>query len=316
MSFFPGIVTKNWQLKAAALAMAVLLWTVPRFEGQSSQTLQNVPVTVDLSDLDWARVGEPSPPMVNVTVSGPARELIALGIDPPAVVIPMTDLSSGDTTVMLRPSWFRGYGRPGVVVEDLRPGAVHLTFEEVEQRPIPLAARLTGQLPQGLSRSGQVVITPRETAVFGPASRLQAMDSVRLVPFDLSRVSGEGSHVVPVDTAGLEGLRFLNLEATLEVPVETTMAREFTDRPLVLPPPDSGPPLQARPASVRVVLVGARSLVENLDPETIIVSIPANQATLAPGEEVRVGVEVEGVPEFVDYRVTPDWVLLRRPAGL
>jgi hypothetical protein len=61
--------------------------------------------------------------------------------------------------------------------------------------------------------------------------------------------------------------------------------------------------------------MGARSLVEGVDPGVLRVTIPTALASLAPGEEERVGVVVEGVPELVEYRVIPDWVLLQRPAG-
>jgi len=315
MSFLPGILSKNWQLKLSALAMAVLLWTVPRFEGQSTQILEDIPVTVDLSDLDWAQVEDPSPPVVSVTVSGPARELIALGIDPPPLVIPMSNLTAGDTTVLLRPSWFRGYGRDGVVVEGLRPDAVQLKFERIQQKVVPLAARLVGRLPEGLGRSGPVVVTPGETSVFGPASRLEGLDSLRLVPFDLSRFRAGDSLVQPVDTAGLGVLTIVHPEASMTIPTEPTIAREFPDVTVGVPLLDEDPQLRVRPATVRVVLVGARSLVEAVDPADITVSISGSQATLGPGEEAEVAPAVSGVPEFVQYNVFPEWVTLQRPAG-
>ena len=71
MAFLPGILERNWQLKVLALAMAVLLWTVPRFEGQSSRVLDEIPVRVQLNDPNWALVGEPVPAEVTVPFGGP-----------------------------------------------------------------------------------------------------------------------------------------------------------------------------------------------------------------------------------------------------
>ena len=315
MSFLPGVLSRNWQLKVSALAMAVLLWTVPRFDAQSSQVLEDIPIRVQLSDPNWALVGDPSPGVITVTLSGPARELIALGIERPPVQIPMDEVFSADTTVPLRPSWFRGSGRDGVVVEDLRPGAVSLTFEPIEEQFVPFSASLSGELPPGISLAGPAVITPAAARVFGPASRFEGVDSLRLFPVDLNRVDGSGPLPVGVDTTGLVGLDVLTLQVSLEVPTEATTAREFPGMVLVLPTLASDPQLQARPAAVTLVLMGAQSLVDGVDPEDLSVSVPTGRANLAPGGEERLGVVVVGVPEFVEYRVIPDWVLLRRPVG-
>ncbi len=315
MSFLPGILTKNWQLKVSAVAMAVLLWTVPRFEAQSSQVLEDIPVRVQLSDPNWVLVGDPSPAVVSITLSGPARDLIALGVERAPVFVPMDEVFSGDTTVLLRPSWFRGSGRDGVVVEELRPALVSLSFERIEERRIAFSASVFGELPEGISLAGPLEITPAAAAVFGAASRFEGVDSLRLMPMDLSLVEGPGPFLLEVDTVGLEGLDILPLEASVEIPTEPTTAREFFDQLLLLPSLDSDPQLQTRPSSVRVVLMGARSLVEGVDPGALRVTIPTGRISLAPGEEERVVVVVEGVPELVEYRVIPDWVLLRRPAG-
>ena len=315
MALFPRIVTKNWQLKLSAVAMAVLLWTVPRFEAQSSRAVGDIPVRIELNDPHWALVGEPSPATVTVTLSGPARELMALSVDRPPVLVPIDDVSSGDTTVLLRHAWFRGSAREGVVVEDLLPRAVSLTFEEIRQRPLPLATSYSGALPQGLSLAGPPTLDPEAVVVFGPESRLQEMDSVRLTPIDLSMVAGGDTLIGTVDTTAVRGLNVLPLEVAVYVPTEPTVAREFSELTVDLPDLDSGPQLQARPNVVNVVVVGAQSLVEALDPEGITATIPTARASLAPGQEERVVVVVEGLPDLVESRVTPVWILVQRPVG-
>jgi YbbR domain-containing protein len=315
VSFLPGILSKNWQLKVLAVFMAVLLWTVPRFEAQNSQVLEDIPVRVQLTDPNWGLLGDPSPAAVSVTLSGPARDLIALGIERPPVLVPMTEVFSGDTTVLLRPSWFRFSGRESVVVEDLSPGAVTLSFERIEERLVPFAAPLFGTFSQGVSLAGAPEVDPPAARVFGAASRVGEIDSIRLVPLDLSRLEGLGPYLVGVDTTGLRGLDVLPMEASVSIPAEPTMAREFPDLPLLLPTLDSDPQLRARPATITVMLIGPQSLVEGVDPAALIVTVPTAQANLPPGQEERVPVVVEGVPELVNYTATPDWVRLGRPAG-
>lgn len=315
MSFVPKVLERNWQLKVSALAMAVLLWTVPRFDIQGSRVMEDVPVRIELTDPNWALVGDPSPALVSVTLTGPARELISIGVDRPPVSVPIDEVFSGDTTVLLRPSWFRGSGRDGVVVEDLRPGAVRVRLEQIQRRHIPFSAPFFGDLPQGLSLAAQPQITPSEAVIFGAASRFEGLDSLPLIPLDLARVEGEGPFVLQVDTTGLRDLNIAPMEASVTVPTEATAAREFSDLTIRLPILDTDPQLQARPASVTVVLLGARSLVEMVDLSDITVRIPTARTSLAPGQEVQVVPVVEGVPDLVEYRLTPEWVRLQRPVG-
>jgi YbbR domain-containing protein len=317
VSRFPQIVARNWQLKLSALAMAVLLWTVPRFEAQSSRVLEDLPIRVQLNDPEWVLVGEPLPTSIRATLSGPARELFALGVDRPPVVIPVDRVSSADTAVLLRFSWLRIPGRDGVVVEDLSPGAVSLSFERISTRPISLAARLTGELPEGLSLVEPPEVTPSVVQALGAASKLGTMDSLFLRALDLSRVRASGTFVQMVDTAGSLGVVVSPTQAAVRLRVEETAERRLADVPLSLPVLDSDPQLQARPSAVSVILVGARSLVEGLVPDSLRATVsPGRARALAPGqEESRAYVILEGVPALVQAEIEPPWVLLRRPAG-
>jgi hypothetical protein len=99
------------------------------------------------------------------------------------------------------------------------------------------------------------------------------------------------------------------------VPTEPTAAKEFRGLALTLPVVDRDPQLQARQTSITVVLVGPQSLVEGVEAGDLRVTIPRSRAGLAPGQEERVVLVVEGIPEYVEARATPDWVLLRRPVG-
>jgi YbbR domain-containing protein len=318
MSRFPGFITKNWQLKLSALAMAVLLWTVPRFEAQSSRVLEDLPVRIQLNDPEWVLTGDPMPGTVRATLSGPARELFALGVDRPPVVIPVDLVSASDTTILLRFSWLRIPGREGVVVDDLSPAAVRLSFERVSTRPINLAARLTGALPEGLSLAAQPELTPAVVQALGAAGRLETLDSLFLRALDLSRVRVSGTFIQTVDTAGLRGIVVSPVQAAVRVRVEETAEREFQNVPVHLPVLDQDPQLNARPSSVTVTLVGARSLVEALDITDLRVALsPGRVRALAPGEEEsRAYVILEGVHPLVRAEMEPPWVVLRRPAGL
>jgi hypothetical protein len=192
---------------------------------------------------------------------------------------------------------------------------VNLTFEPIVDRRVTLYVPLFGELPDSISLAGPPEIMPPAASVMGPASRVEEVDSVRLIPINLATVTGPDTLRQAVDTTGFEALDFLTEEASVVLPIEATQNREFPDRMLSLPRMASDPQLQARPAVVTVIVSGAGSLLERLDPGAVRAGIPATAATLPPGEEERVLVFVDGVPPPLRYRVVPESVLLRRPVG-
>ena len=314
--FFPGIITRNWQLKLSALAMAVLLWTVPEFETQSSQVLENVPVRVQLSDPQWAVLGEPLPASVQVTLSGSTRALLALRAARPSIVVPVDQVSSPDTAILLLQAWLRTSVGDGVTVEDLVPSSVRLSFEPIEVEAATLLYRFIGALPAGVSLARPPEVNPGFVRISGPASLVRTLTTLSLMPLDLSEIRSSGTFVLPVDTSGLAGMALSPQRASVEIVLEETMSRSFQGLPIRLPVLGEDPQLQARPSSVTLVLSGARSLMEELDPSQLRVTVSRTVATaLAPGEEVRATLMVEGVPDVVQAALDPEWILIRRPTG-
>lgn len=316
MRFVPGILSRNWQLKLPALAMAILLWTVLRFEAQNRQVVDNVPVRVQLNDPEWATLGEPLPGSVRAILSGPARELVALAVDPPSIVVPVNEVVSSDTAVLLLHTWVRLPNREGVSVESLEPSFVRLSFQPMEMAAIPVVPRLSGSLPEGLSLTGPPSTEPPLVRVNGPARQLEALDTLYLEPLDLTRIGESRTVRQAVDTTGLSGIALSPQRVAVSVEVEETGERVFADVPLTLPTLEDDPQVQARPGTVEVTVLGAGSRVEALNPDDVRVTVPPGSATsLAPGEETRVPVEVEGLPDLLRARVDPEWVVLRRPTG-
>lgn len=316
MQVFPAVIRRNWQLKLSAIAMAALLWTVPELGKESRQVLEAVPVRVQLNDPQWALVQDPTPATVRVTLTGPTRDLVALGMDRPSIVVPIDRVASPDTTVVLRFPWVRMSVADNVVVEELVPSVVNLTFEAIAVGAVPLVPRFRGALPSGLSLARPPEVTPSLTRVSGPRSRVEGLESLDLQPLDLSRVESSGSYSVGVDTVGMMGLAFAPHRASIRLEVEETLERILDSVPLELPPLPEDPQVLARPPFATVILTGARSLVESVDPGRVRLTFSRSVATsLSPGEQARASLSVEGVGDLIRTRVEPEWVLLRRPAG-
>lgn len=200
--------TENWTLKLAAVALAILLWLVVRANTPKRQLFRSVQVQVDLRDPDWRLVGEPDPPVVTVTVTGPTSELLVLASDPPHIVLPVERVTDSIETQAVAPQWIRvPRGLNQTRIEGLRPDSVRLRYERLDTRTLPLKVTTRGDLPQGLALALPITTNPAVVEVRGPVRLLEEMDSVPLLPVDLSGLRGATSVPTSVDSAALEGLR-------------------------------------------------------------------------------------------------------------
>lgn len=196
--------THNWTLKLAALALAIVLWSLVKSEELTRVTIPDIPVEVLLRDPGWDLAGQPSPSTVNVDFTGPVREVVRLAVERPRVVIPVDQVTDSVEVLVLRTAWVQLYGSlTRTRAEDIRPSTVRLVFDPVSTRLVPLALPTRGTLPPGIALTGPVRIQPPSVRVSGPKRRLETLDSIELPPLDLTHVTGPTTLRVGVDTAGL-----------------------------------------------------------------------------------------------------------------
>jgi len=308
-----GFLSRNWTLKLSAFGIALLLWVAVRAEAPNRQELEGVPVRVELSDPEWALVGDPTPTTVTVRFGGPSRELMRMALDRPSVVIPMDEVASGDTIVLLRNAWVRVQDRPGVIAEDIQPSSVRLVLEPVERVNLPLVMNLQGSLPGDLALSAAPVTDPLEVRVTGPRSRLQPLDSIPLQPLDLAEITSSGSIPVAVDLAGLEGFEVQPTMLRIEVMVEDRIERVVSGIPVVMPEEfGASPMMQVLPSTGTIVLSGARSVVERADPRAFrLVAEVAGSELPEPGSEATFPLRVTGIPPMLDVEVRVETAVIR-----
>jgi YbbR domain-containing protein len=200
--------TDNWALKLAAVALAILLWMAVRAGTPKRTVFRNVPVEVDLRDPDWRLIGEPLPPTVSVTFTGPTGELMTLAADPPRIVLPVERVNDSIETQVVPPQWIRvPRGLDRTRIEGLRPDTIRLRYERLASRTLPVRVTTRGDLPEGLALALPIRTTPSTVEVRGPARALQEIDAVPLLPVDLSGLRAATNVPTRIDTAALDGMR-------------------------------------------------------------------------------------------------------------
>lgn len=312
MARVPRLLAENWQLKLAALGLSVFLWALVQTEPLSQETFPDVPVTVVVTDTAWSLSRSPSPEMVELRLGGPAREIIRLAREGTSVRVPVSAVGSRDTTITVQREWVQLGARAGVTVESVSPPVITLAFEPAASRTVPLALRTRGELPSDLALSSPLGLSPETVTVRGREGRLLRLDSLRLLPFDLSDVRESGLFTVAVDTTGLEGAAVDPSEAVLGVRVEPLVERVLS-RVQVQAEAGLGPAaFVVEPATIELRLEGARTLVTALDLSLLQVSVSAESVRgLVPGEVRRVGLEIAGLPPLITAYPSTQTVIVR-----
>ncbi len=308
------MIVRNWRLKIAALALAVLLWVTMRLTDDrvSRLTIPDVEVRVEQVHRDWFLKEAPLPQTVQMSVSGPQGELVRVAMSQPAMVIRVDSVLSEDSVVTLIPDWVSNVDRSSVTIENFAPSSVRLLFERNKEEEIPVSVRLRGSLPDSLAMLSEPRANLLFTRVRGAASVVDELETVFLEPFDLSRLTGSGRFDVALDTAGLGGLAVNPVSATVSVEVASKQSRVVTLRVAV---PDGGD-LVVDPDTVAVTLYGAGELLARMDSAAlglrVVTAVDELLRLLEEAEDVRVPIALSGIPQWIEGVVGSDSVSVRR----
>ncbi len=119
----------NWQLKLAAVMLAMLLWVVVAAERPTSEWI-SVPVEVVLRDPAFTADPQPDPAVVLVRFSGPGREMweIAVKRSRLRLLLPVREPVTGQGVYLLGPSMVHVPAGLSVVARDVRPVRVRVRF--------------------------------------------------------------------------------------------------------------------------------------------------------------------------------------------
>lgn len=318
MSSFPGLLLRNWRLKITALALAVVLWVTMRLTDDRIDRLDisSVEVRVEHVHRDWFLRQQPSPPTVQMSVTGPLGDILRVAMSRPTIEIRVDSVLGEDSVLTLSPDWVTDVDRTSVSIENFRPSSVRLRFERNKEDEIPVTARLTGELPDSLALVSEPRANLLFTSVRGAASVVDALETVLLEPFDLGGVTGSGRFEVALDTAGLGGLVVNPMSATLTVEV-APMRRRVLALPVEWPGADPGLVLES--AVVSVTLYGAEELLSEADTAAlrVLVGVEAAAVRMAVEEagESRVPLSLVGVPARVRGELGVDSVTVRGSGG-
>ncbi len=314
---FWGALTSNGRLKLAAFGLALFLWVLVQV-GNPSQRDLLVPVEIRLDDPGWILMADPVPDTVRVYFRGPQTEIFRItGFDLISVTVPITEMSDEEMVIQLQPGWVSVAGYRGVQVEDIVPDVISVRLDRRSTRILPVRVSTRGTLPERLALASAPILTPDRVRVSGPASVVDGLDTLDIVPVFLSDVDGQVTVETRVDTVGIGRVSLVPYIISVGIPAEESIERVFTGVRVITYPVAGAEPIQVFPENMRVTVRGARSRVSAMDADILRAVVPSDALRdLGAVEERRVPIRVEGVPSYVSVVPAADTVSVRRRIGL
>lgn len=310
---FLGTLARNGRLKVAALGLASFLWVLVRV-GAPGQRELLVPVDIRLDDPGWIVLGDPVPATVLVRFSGPPTEIFRLaGFDGISVAVPITEVSDEAMVIPLQPGWVPVDEYRGVQVEDIDPSVITVHLDRLVTRTIPVRISTRGRLPEHLALTRDLSLTPNLVRVSGPASLVEHLDTLDIVPVSLNDVAEQVTVETVVDTAGMGQLTVVPHVVTLRIPAEESVERVFSEVPVIADLVVGRGRIEVFPEVIQVRVRGARSRVSAIDAAFLRAVVPSDVIRdLGAVEERRVPIHVDGLPSHVSVVPGGDTVSVRR----
>jgi hypothetical protein len=298
-----AVVTENLNLKLLSLGFALLLYSLVHGSQEAQKSLLLSVVAMTPSDAANRELVTPIPAQIRVTVRGPRATLDDLHADDIGSV--QLDLRGGnETRKTFDPATIPV--PPGLVVEQIDPPAIDLTWEDRISRDVPVEVGIVGTPASGFVVKGVPAADPAMVRVRGAKSEAIVVQHARADAFDVTGLTA-GSYTrqlqLAIDRPGRLAYDASSVSATVEIGREVT-ERLFSRVPVALLGHANA---KAQPAEVDVRLTCPPEVVRALRPEQIV---PRVQAAGAADH----GSEAEPVELTIDQcevHMTPSTVIAR-----
>ena len=194
---------RNFGLKVASLLVALLFYAHVVTDQQRESQIAVPVMLTGLADT-LAVLGSP-PPRVGVKVRGKWKDLIRLGLTSPFLSIDLATASPGRFQRTISVEDVRERAIPAEltrsldVTEVMEPRLVDVMIEPKRSRMVLVAARLVGSPSPGFAAEAPPRVEPDSCRVTGPASTVDALDTLYTLPVDITGEREKIQRQVPLD---------------------------------------------------------------------------------------------------------------------
>jgi hypothetical protein len=191
------VLLRNWPLKLAALALAVIVWVLVASEETASEL---VPVQVEVDLPPDVVLAKPAPPL-RALVTGPGRELIKLYSSPLTLRAELPRTAQPPRwRLEVSPANVAVPRTANVTIQDVEPRSLELSLDRLARRDVPVALRALVQPESGFALSGRPTVSPGVVRVVGPRALIAGLDSFPTESIEIRGVTGAFERAVRLDT--------------------------------------------------------------------------------------------------------------------
>ena len=305
---FGQLVARNWQIKLAALFLAVMLYIAVQAQHPIRQTFE-----LQLAlQLPPGRSLRETPPPISVVVTGKGSELLKLRFFPRTITKTVPDtLSASVWTIHLQQSDVELPKGADVQVAEISPRDVAIALDSVAAKDVHVVALITVVPESGYVVQGGLSVVPSIARVLGPGETVAAIESVTTVPTVITGVTGPFRRSVMLDTTALGAVRVTPTQVEVSVEAGALIERSFGGIPV-----ETGAGALTSfvvvPPRVSVAVRGPEALVEALTRDSLKVIAHLT----GPAADASYAHLTVTAPAGITARAVPDSVALRRRAPL
>ncbi len=262
----PYVLKRDIGLKVVALILALFLW-------MNVAERREVVFTVDLplrytnmpAEMTFA---SEVPREASVEIRGRSK-FLRWKLKEVYFAIDLSPAEGGIVTHIISPSEVRlPPGKNLEILEILEPKGIRVELDKLVTRKLPPRLLLEGELPEGRVMIGRPRTEPGEIVISGADKIVSPLDSVPTHPVDRDDLGKHGQVLTRVDLSGL-----LHVESDVEEVIISARVENIKDLGIpsvpIEAPSRRGMRVQFTPDSLDVVISGAESLVDSLDPQDL-----------------------------------------------
>jgi YbbR domain-containing protein len=180
--FIKEYLLENWNLKATALLLALILWLFVRGE-PGSERVVTIPLEVQVPS--QMEIVSERLATIEVTMRGTTLSTQWFNTPLPTCVIDLQRAQEGAHVVMLTPDNVRIPKGSRIEILQVNPTRVVLALERTISKEVPIIVPVRGKLPHGLEMYKKSQ-NPTSLIVTGPRSRIEALAEVTTDAISLS----------------------------------------------------------------------------------------------------------------------------------
>lgn len=288
---------QNLGIKSLCLLMALLLWLQAAATTEVEEILRLPVIVSGLTD-SVVVIKSRLPDTISVRVRGSRLQLLSADLFENRrgeILLDLEGRAPGrhryDVSVL-------DVNAPGTPLDVVPAVSLDIQIERRVTRPLPIELVTTGELDEDVVLVTGLELAPAQVEVTGPQSLVDAIQSIATEPFTLDGRKQSFSERIGLSSPGLE-LQLRPVEVEITAGVEPIEERIFENVPLTVLREDDRVRIELVPSHARVIVTGARSVLQALQAEEI-------------SALVTIGQGVEGVSEVAAEAVVPDAVLSAR----